>query len=107
LDEHDLLKADYPVPDRGKVHPLWTRTNFPLFYQADRLLILRTLKEFDMLDHPGAQSSIDWLEARRGRNGRWRGSSPYRGRTWREMGDREETDRWVSLQSALIIEGLS
>lgn len=104
LEEYDLLEANYPVPKGGKVHPLWTRLNFPLFYQADKLLILRTLGELDALDHPGARSSLEWLASRRGRNGRWRGSSPYRGRTWLEMGDREETDRWVSLQAAMIIE---
>lgn len=104
LADTRLVNADYPVPDGGRVHPLWFKLNFPLFYQADILFVLRVLAELDALDQPGAQGALDWLEARRGRNGRWRGSSPFRRRTWPELGGREETDRWVSLQTAVILQ---
>jgi hypothetical protein len=103
LDTFQLIEANYPTSDQGKVHPLWFKLNFPLFYQVDILFTLRILAELEVLDHPGAQPALDWLEGRRGRNGRWRGSSPYRGRTWSELGDRSETDRWVSWQAAAIL----
>ncbi|MCL4246898.1 MAG: hypothetical protein KJ065_01975 [Anaerolineae bacterium] len=64
---------------------------------------LRTLAEFDALDHPGAQAALDRLAGQRGKNGRWRGSSPYRSRTWAALGDAEETQRWVTLQAAHIL----
>lgn len=103
LEEHHLEQADYPLPEQVKRHALWGRLNFPLFYQADILLVLRALAELNALDHPGAGPALDWLQGRRGTNGRWRGASPFRGRTWVGMGGREETDRWVSLQAALIL----
>ena len=103
FDEHDLMKADYPTWDKGKPNSLWTRLNFPLFYQVDRLLVLRALAELELLDLPGARAALDWLEASRAANGRWSGASPYRRRTWDSLGDSQETRRWVSLQAALVL----
>lgn len=104
LDSHQLTTANYPTSEEeGKVHPLWFKLNFPLFYQVDILFTLRVLAELEALAQPGAQAALDWLESKRGRHGRWRGNSPYRSRTWAELGDRTETDRWVSLQAAYIL----
>lgn len=106
LEDHNLRKANYPKPKKGKTHPMWFRLNFPLFYQADTLFVLRTLNELNVLDHHGAGDAIEWLIERRNKNGRWRGASPFRQRTWKEIGDRKETDRWVSLHAAIVLEGL-
>jgi hypothetical protein len=102
LDEHSLVAADYPVPEGGKVHSIWSRLNFPLFYQADILFVLRVVAELDTLDHPGVKPALAWLEARQAKNRRWRGASPYKQRTWKELGGSAETSRWVSLQAAII-----
>lgn len=102
LEEHSLVGADYPSP--GRVHPLWFRLNFPLFYQADILFILRVLAELGALDHPGAGPALQWLRTRRKADGRWRGASPFRRRTWAALADQEETDRWVSLQAAMVLQ---
>jgi hypothetical protein len=103
LEDGKLIRARYPTPANHPPDPLWFGLNFPLFYQADLLLTLRVLGELDALDRPGAQPALDWLERLRNRDGRWRGRSPYRRRTWKELGGREETDRWVSLQAAWIL----
>lgn len=98
-----LPAANYPTPDDGRIHTIWSRLNFPLFYQADVLFLLRVLAELGALDRPGAQEALAWLEEKRQKNGRWRGSSPYRSRTWSEMGDAQETSRWVTVQAASLI----
>jgi hypothetical protein len=103
LVDHRLEKADYPLPPNGCVSPLWFKLNFPSFYQADILFTLRVLDALDALDRRGARAALDWLEARRRPDGRWKGTSPFRTRTWREMGDPEETDRWVTLQASRIL----
>jgi len=100
-----LPVADYPVPDGGRVHAFWSRLNFPLFYQADVLFVLRVADELGALDQPGAQEALAWLAGRRQKNGRWRGSSPFRGRTWPQLGGPEETSRWVTLQVQALITG--
>jgi hypothetical protein len=104
LDEHDLMKADYPSWYKGKPNSLWSRLNFPLFYQVDRLLVLRALAKLELLDLPGAQPALNWLEASRADNGRWSGASPYRRRTWDCISDRQETQRWVSLHAAVVLQ---
>jgi hypothetical protein len=98
-----LPAADYPVPDDGRIHTIWSRLNFPLFYQADILFILRVLAELGALERTGAQEALAWLCNKRQKNGRWRGSNPYRSRTWPETGDPQETSRWVTLQAASLI----
>jgi hypothetical protein len=103
LKDHRLEQADYPVPPKGRIHPLWFKLSFPLFYHADILFVLRLMDELDALDHRGARSALDWLEAKQKANGRWKGTSPFRTRTWREMGQPEETDRWVTLQAMRVL----
>ncbi|MFN2290352.1 MAG: hypothetical protein ACK2UC_04070, partial [Anaerolineae bacterium] len=100
-----LPAVDYPVPDGGRVHSFWSRLNFPLFYQADVLFVLRVAGELGALDQRGAQEALAWLAGRRQRNGRWRGSSPFRKRTWPQMGEPEETSRWVTLQAETLLAG--
>ena len=102
LETHRLVEADYPTS--GHVHPLWFRLNFPLFYQSDILFVLRVLDELGVLTHPGAGPALQWLAGRRQANGRWRGASPFRQRTWAVLADRQETDRWVSLHAAIILQ---
>jgi len=102
LEDYSLVDANYPNP--GKIHPLWFRMNFPLFYQTDILFVLRVLAELGMIDHPRAQPAVDWLRSRQMSNGRWRGASPFRGRTWKVLGSSEETNRWVSLHAATVLD---
>jgi hypothetical protein len=100
-----LPAADYPVPDGGRVHAFWSRLNFPLFYQADVLFVLRVAAELGALGWPGAQEALAWLAGRRQKNSRWRGSSPFRRRTWPQLGGQEETSRWVTLQAQGLVTG--
>lgn len=102
LETHNLVEADYPTS--GRVHTLWSRINFPLFYQADILFVLRVLAELGELDRSGTGPALEWLASRRQVNSRWRGASPFRRRTWAVLADREETDRWVSLHAAIILQ---
>lgn len=103
-----LLDANYPLaegryPTRGTVHKLWGTLNFPLFYQTDVLFVLRLLGELDVLAEPGAQQALDWLEAQRQPDGRWRGNNPFSARTWKVSGDRQDIHRWVSLHAATVL----
>ena len=97
------MKADHPTWSKGKPNSLWSRLNFPLFYQVDRLLALRALAALELIDLPGARPALDWLEASREANGHWSGASPYRRRTWEVLGDNHEIRRWVSLHAALVL----
>jgi hypothetical protein len=102
LEKYSLVDANYPNP--GRIHPLWFRMNFPLFYQTDILFVLRVLAELGIIDHPGAKPAVDWLRSRQMLNGHWRGANPFRGRTWKVLGSRDETNRWVSLHAAMVLD---
>ena len=101
LDQSRLAAAEFPTAE--KPHRVWGRLNFPLFYQADILFVLRAAAAWGALAHPQAQEALVWLAARRRADGRWRGANPFRGRTWAALGDRAETDRWVSLHAAWVL----
>lgn len=100
--DYHLPQADYPTP--GNVHKVWSKLNFPLFYQVDILFLLRTLGELNVLNHPRVQPALAWLEHQRQANGHWRGSSPYSSRTWDITGDSQDTSRWVSLHAAIVLQ---
>lgn len=104
LEDYELVKANYPTADQGGIHSGWFKLNFPLFYQADILFALRVLSELGQLQHPGVKVSLDWLQSQQLKNGRWRGRSPYSSRTWKELGDSEETSRWVTMQAMIILQ---
>lgn len=107
LENVNLIIAEQPNPAEHKTHQIWNRLNFPLFYQADILFVLRLLLELDELHHPLAANLLTWLRSKQKPNGRWQGSSPFRQRTYPELGDQEETARWVSLQAASILRKVS
>ena len=103
LEEHDLTQGNYPTP--GKAHPLWRRLSFPLFYQADILFVLRVVAELGALQRPGAQEALAWLRGQRRPDGRWRGTAPFKRRTWPILlDDQEEVDRWVSCHAAWVLQ---
>jgi len=100
--KYSLVRADYPY--KHKIHTLWQKLSFPLFYQTDILFTLRVLKEVDALGHPNAQEALDWLREKRGKNGRWRGSSPYRPKTWPFVQEPDGVDQWITLQAMTVLQ---
>ena len=103
LENVNLIIESQPSQVEKKTHATWYKLNFPLFYQADVLFVLRLLYQEDTLDHPLATKLIDWLESKQKPNARWPGSSPFRQRTYRELSGPEETSRWVTLQATSIL----
>jgi hypothetical protein len=86
LEDYDLLKANYPADTKG--HPMWDKLSFPIFYHADRLFVLRVLKDLKVLDHPSAQKTLQWLQEKQSSSGFWRGGSPLSDRTRRSWSSR-------------------
>jgi hypothetical protein len=103
LESFSLIEANYPTRDNSGISPYWFKLNFPLFYQVDILFCLRVLDELNLLEHPGAQPALNWLAQRREADGHWAAISPFRPRTWRALGEREETGRWIDLQASRIL----
>jgi hypothetical protein len=101
LEEHNLLTANYPAA--SKAHPLWESLSFPLFYHADRLYLLRVLKELNALDHPKAQETLDWLLQKQTQSGIWRGGSPFRDRTRQFLAKPDGVERWISLHALEVL----
>jgi len=101
LNEFELTRADYPNP--GKVHPLWFKLSFPLYYQADIPFTLRVLAELQALDHPGAAKALDWLVEKQNKNGRWRGGSPYKSRSHPFLTEPDTPSHWVSMHALSVM----
>jgi hypothetical protein len=102
LEDHDLVKADYPSDN--KPHELWDKLSFPIFYHSDKLFILRVLKELHAIDHPKAREALEWLMDKRGKNGTWRGGSPFASRTRPFLVKPDMVDRWITLQAMEVLQ---
>lgn len=102
LDSYHLTEADYPTKNRPS--PMWQKLNFPIFYQADILFTLRAVADLNALDRPGARPALEWLANQRQPNGRWKGTNPFRSRTWKGIAGSQDVDRWVSLHAAVILQ---
>lgn len=103
LENCNLIISNQGLEVEKQTHPIWHKLNFPLFYQSDILFVLRLLYEIDELNHPLAKNLLVWLKSKQKQNGRWQGSSPFRQRTYSEIGSAEETSRWVTLQASTIL----
>lgn len=101
INRYRLGSADYPYVH--KIHPVWTKISFPLYYQADKLFILRILKVFQALHLPTVQEARNQLFARRTGNGIWRGSSPFRSRSWPFLSEGDSVDQWVTLHALTVL----
>ena len=97
LLSYKLERGAYPT-DSAPSH-LWRSANFPLFYQADVLFVLRVLAELDALSDPRAAGAIAWLLSRQDERGRWHGRAPYLDR----MPAKIDADKWITLQAAHVL----
>ena len=97
LLSYKVERGAYPA-DSAPSH-LWRSANFPLFYQADVLFVLRVLAELDALSDPRAAGAIAWLLSRQDERGRWHGRAPYVDR----MPAKSEADKWITLQAAHVL----
>ena len=102
LERYSLVDADYPYKE--KIHKRWFSLNFPLFYNVDILFTLSVLLELDALAHPSARKALDWLESKRLKNGMWRGTSPFRGRTWTFTAGNDTASTWVTLHALTVLQ---
>jgi len=100
LEDYNLLSANYPHQE--KIHPLWFKLSFPLFYHADVLLVLRVLKELDALEHPNAAPAMRWLKDKQTLKGTWKGGSPFKRRTRPFLVNPDTPNHWITLQAASI-----
>lgn len=106
LARYSLAPANYPTRLKGKNSDFWRHLNFPLFYHVDVLLVLRALAELGRLDHPGAAPALEWLAERRQPDGTWRGRNSLGARTWPGLRGPEETNRWVTLYAAWVLQSV-
>ena len=98
----EMLTAETLSPS-PKEHTLWGKLNFPLYYQADKLFTLRVLREHKQLQNEKLLPVLMWLQARRKSDGTWKGSNPYKSRSWPFAMDNENIHQWVSLQALTIL----
>lgn len=101
LDSYALNQANYPHP--GKIHPIWFKLSFPLYYQTDILFTLRVLGEVKALNQSGAQDALTWLEDKRKKDGTWRGGSPFRSRSHPFLSGPDSVNRWITLQALGVL----
>jgi len=102
LGRYRLRDGNYPTATAR--HRLWDRLNFPLFYQADVLFVLRVLADLELIhERPTFDKAVMWLEDRCRDDGRWNGVSPYRRRMWTPLEKSGRPSKWVTWQALYVL----
>jgi hypothetical protein len=102
LGRYRLREGNYPTTSQRST--IWDHLNFPLFYQADVLFVLRVLADLGRLhDRPAFGRAVVWLEDRCHDDGRWNGSSPYRRRMWVPLERSGRPSKWVTWQALYVL----
>ncbi len=102
LGRFALHEGNYPT--NGTRHALWDCLNFPLFYQADVLFILRVLADLGRVnERPAFRRAARWLEGRCRDDGRWDGASPYNSRMWARLETRHRPSKWATWQALSVL----
>ncbi len=106
LGRFKLREGNYP--SSSPRHKLWDRLNFPLFYQADVLFILRALTDLGRLgDKLTLRKAVRWLEQQCQGENRWNGASLQSSHMWAQLEERRQPSKWITWQALYVIKAAS
>ena len=92
----DVTSAAYPYT--GNVSSTWFRLGFPLSYWSDVLEVATVLARLRYANHPRMAGVVDWLESKKGKDGRWRLENSLNGKMWADIEENKKTSKWITLR---------
>lgn len=83
--------------------PGWLRFGFPLSYNPDLLEALLALAEAGVPHEPALDEALDHVEARRGKDGRWRLDRSLNGKMLARVERKGAPSRWLTLRALRVL----
>lgn len=103
LLSRDPVTADYPYTER--VSSTWFKLGFPLSYWSD---VLETVANLVRAGHGTDERlvpALDWLEDKRGDDGRWKLENSLTGKMWVNIERKGQPSKWVTLRALRALKG--
>lgn len=99
----DPATAEYPAGYSDKPSTSWFRFGFPVFYVTDVLQNLETLTALGCGRDPRLANALDLLLSKQDRQGRWKMSYAYKGKTWADVEATRKPSKWVTLRALRVL----
>jgi len=97
---HHIYKRSHDLSKKSK--PGWLRLGFPLMYQTDILEILDILTRLNVKDER-MQDSIDIVESKQDKQGRWILENTYNGRFITNIEQKGKQSKWITLKAIRVL----
>ena len=99
----DPAEALYPSGWNEKPSGNWWKFGFPVFYVTDLLQILEVFAELGMLYDPRLKNALDIVRSKQDAQGRWPLEYSYKGKTWIDVGETKQPNKWVTLRALRVL----
>jgi hypothetical protein len=99
----DPASAGYPAGYSDKPSRSWFRFGFPVFYVADVLQTVEALTDAGHDGDPRLESAYRMIQDKAGEHGRYKLEYSYGGKTWADVGQRGEPNKWVTLRALRVL----
>jgi hypothetical protein len=99
----DPAEADYPTHENKKPNRSWWKFGFPVFYVTDVLQNVEALARLGYGQDPRLENAIDLILSKQDADGRWPLEYSYAGKTWVDIGEKGQPNKWVTLRALKVL----
>jgi hypothetical protein len=99
----DPMDAAYPTGYTDKPSGNWWKFGFPVFYVTDLLQNVEALVRLGLGTDPRLTRSLDFIQGKQDRDGRWNLEYDYAGKTWVDFGQKKQPNKWVTYRAAFVL----
>ena len=99
----DPAEATYPCGWNDKPSGNWWKFGFPVFYVTDLLQNVEALVGLGYGRDPRLANALDVIREKQDEHGRWALDYNYLGKTWVDIGEKRQPDKWVTLRALRVL----
>ena len=99
----DPADATYPCGWTEKPSRNWWKFGFPVFYVTDLLQNIEALVGLGFGSDPRLENSLEMIRELQDERGRWSLDYNYHGKTWVDIGEKRQPDKWVTLRALRVL----
>ena len=99
----DPAEANYPCGWNDKPSRNWWKFGFPVFYVTDLLQNVEALVGLGYGRDPRLANALEVIREKQDEQGRWSLDYNYLGKTWVDIGEKRQPDKWVTLRALRVL----
>jgi hypothetical protein len=99
----DPAEATYPCGWNDKPSGNWWKFGFPVFYVTDLLQNVEALVDLGYGHDPRLANALEVILEKQDEQGRWSLDYNYLGKTWVDIGEKRQPDKWVTLRALRVL----